>query len=383
MFEVSTMNRYIFLTNIPTPYRTSFYNELNKLDFNFEVYYMRKTEGDRNWDVDLSKLKHRFYIDKGLYKMFGRIHVHFNPKLLMKMIRAKGAEFIIGAGWNDLDVLVLVTLKRLGIIKNRFHFWTEANYLTLGATNDNVLKKWVRKYVYNSTKGAQLSSGKMTELTLDKWGVKTNAFIPLPNTIEEEKFQMNAGEEARRYENTVPVFFLPIRLHEQVKGFMNFFSAIGNDNIRKGLFLIAGDGPDKKEFENFITAHNVSDHIRLLGHCNTEKLVELYKKANVFVLPSYTDASPLTLIEALKMKMPVLVSERCGNHFEAVQEKENGYLLDPYNRASIKTAYESLLARRKEWQQMGTLSGSIYEKEFNKNMVIRNFAEQLKAFSNR
>jgi glycosyltransferase involved in cell wall biosynthesis len=376
------MRKYIFLTCIPTPYRTSFYNELNKYDFNFEVYYMRETEADRSWKVDRNELKHSFFIDRGFYRMFGRYHVHFDPLLIIKIMRAKGSEIIIGGGWNDPDVLILVLLKRMGFIKNQLHFWTEANYLTIGARNDNVFKKIVRKFVYNSTKGAQLSSGRMTELTLEKWGVKVNRYIPLPNTIEEEKFKIEEEELVARYQTNIPTFLLPIRLHEIVKGMINFFSSIGAENIRKGLFLIAGDGPDRQAVEAFIHSHCVEDHIKLLGYCDTEELVSLYKKSNVFVLPSFTDASPLALIEALKMKLPVLVSDRCGNHFEAVVNERNGYLFDPSEPDAIKLAFEKLLLRANDWKHMGELSFELYEKYFNKNMVIEKFVQKLTAYSN-
>ena len=227
------MKKFIFLTCMPTPYRTSFYNELFTMGLNFEVFYMIEKEADRNWVVDLTQLKHPFYIDSGFYYMYDRFHIHFNPKLIFKIIKSENAEIIIGAGWNDIDVIILTTLKRLGLIKNIFHFWTEANFLTIGARNDNFIKKFLRKYVYNSTSGAQLSSGKMTELTLEKWGINVNKIIQLPNTIQEEIFNITDEEIANRNNNQKPVFILPVRLHEKIKGIINFFSA-DNCPISKG-----------------------------------------------------------------------------------------------------------------------------------------------------
>ena len=367
------MTKYIFITSIPTPYRTPFYNELYQRGLNLEVFYMRKVENDRKWKLNLDHLKHPYYIDKGFYFMFDRFHFHFNPKLIYKIIRLKNCELILGAGWNDPDVLIIVLLKRLGLINLKLHFWTEANFLTIGARSDNFIKKYLRKFVYNSTKGAQLSSGKMTELTLKKWEIKVNYYIQLPNTINEEVFKINETELKIRNSNPLPVFILPIRLHEKIKGMINFFKAIGNSNIKRCLFLIAGDGPDRKDFEFYVTNNKLQDNIKILGHCEETQLLTYYKIANIFVLPSFTDASPLTLIEALKMKLPVLVSERCGNHFEAVIEHGNGYLFDPSNHDSIKKFFELILFRKDQWKQMGEVSYFQYEKYFNKNLVITNF----------
>jgi glycosyltransferase involved in cell wall biosynthesis len=221
----------------------------------------------------------------------------------------------------------------------------------------------------------------MTELTLEKWGVKTKAFVSLPNTIEEEKFQILVNDIVLRKKNSPPVILMPVRLHEQVKGVLNFFKAIDVENIRKATFLVAGDGPDKRMIENYILESGLEENIQLFGHCETTELVELYKRANLFILPSFTDASPLTAIEALRMKLPLLISERCGNHFEAVIEGKNGYIIDPYSPLSIKEGFERILNEEDQWEEMGNVSSQIYDQYFSKNKVIETFVRDLTDFS--
>ena len=223
------MSSYIFFTNIPTPYRTSFYNDLNKYGLKFKVFYFRNIESDRNWQFDPNQLNFEYFIDKGFYKMIGRFHVHFNPMLLIKIIKDSKSEIIIGGAWNDINVLLLVVLRKFGIIKNVFHFWSEANYLTLGASNDNFFKYYLRKFVYHSSifKGSQFSSGKMTEITLEKWDINYSNIIQLPNTIEEDKFIHTPDVNILRSNNKSPIFLMPVRLLERDKGILNFFNIIG------------------------------------------------------------------------------------------------------------------------------------------------------------
>ncbi len=369
--------KYIFLTNIPAPYRVSLYNELYRRGLDFEVYYMRRTEGDRSWRVDESKMRHPFYIDRGFYAMIGRFHFHFNPRLLAKLLRQRNTDVIVGGGWNDPDVVTLAVLKRLRVFKGELHFWSEANFLTLGARRDNVAKRAVRKFVYNSSVGAQISSGKMTELTMEKWGIRGTAFIPLPNTIEEERFDISDDDLAVRYSNTIPTFLIPARLTERIKGIVNFFSCIGDANVRRARFLIAGDGPDEEIVRRFIRTHGLEDRIELCGFCDTDQLVGLYKRSHVFLLPSYTDASPLTLVEALKMRLAVLVSERCGNHYEAVIPGANGYLFDPSQPATVKLAFETMMSRMGDWPRMGEISAELYRTVFDRELVVGNFIRAL------
>jgi glycosyltransferase involved in cell wall biosynthesis len=375
------MSSFIFLTNIPTPYRSSFYNELTKYNLEFKVFYFRNTEADRNWQINENDFKHKYFIDNGFYKMIGRFHVHFNPSLIKKIFLDKKSEIIICASWNDLNVLILVFLNKIKIINNVFHFWSEANYLTFGASNDNVFKKYLRKFVYHSSLGAQLSSGKMTEITLKKWGIKYNKIIHLPNTIEEEKFNFSSSDFLTRKSNTLPTFFMPVRLLERDKGILNFFNSIGLKNIKKCKFLIAGEGPDRDKIFQYINKNNLNNHIILLGYCNTERINSLYRQCNVFLLPSFSDPSPLSLIEALRMNLPVLVSERCGNHYEAVINGINGFVFNPYDSNSIQVAFNNILNAHENWNFMGLKSIDLYNKNFNKSIVIQRFSQELLKFS--
>lgn len=376
------LSRYIFFTNIPTPYRTAFYNSLAEYqEFDFSVIYMREIEGDRSWSMDRSTLKHNYIIDRGYYKMFGRYHLHVNPQIIVRLLRLKGSsEIIVGGAWNDVNVLILVLLKRLGLIRHRFHYWSEANYLTLGASKDNYLKKIIRKFVYNCTTGAQLSSGRMTEITLERWGIKVNKFIPLPNTIDEKLFALTDDEAEYRLNNDPPVFFIPARIHEIVKGIRNFFDAIGGDNVRRCRFIVAGDGPDRRDLEEYIVTNNYSMYIQLVGHCDGDQVANIYRKANVFVLGSFTDASPLTVVEALKMRLPLLISDRCGNHFEACVPGVNGYLFDPYDHSSIRKAFEVMIQRRLEWREMGRYSYNLYKEYFKMSTVVGRFVYEMNSF---
>ena len=103
---------------------------------------------------------------------------------------------------------------------------------------------------------------------------------------------------------------------------------------------------------------------------------ELYNSSNVLLLPSFSDPSPLTLVEALLFHMPILCSEHCGNHFEVVEPAKNGYIFSPLDKNDIKTKFELLMSRRDEWRQMGEISAERYNEKFATKMVVKNFIEQ-------
>jgi glycosyltransferase involved in cell wall biosynthesis len=369
--------KYIFVTNIPTPYRNAFYNHLHDFGLNFEVYYQRAIEADRDWVIDYSNIRYKYSVDRGFYKQVGRFHFHFNLGILRKLMGEGDADFILGLNWNDFDMLVLVFLRRLHIVNNRFHFWSEANYQTIGARNDNFLKRMIRRFVYNLPNCTHLSSGQMTEVTLKKWGIKVDKFVPLPNTIEEDLFHLDVVNLEGRRANSNLVFFMPVRLNESVKGIINFFRCIGVENSRKCLFLIAGDGPDKLAIQSYISCNNLDANIKLLGHLTSGMVADCYRKSNVFVLPSFSDPSPLSVYEAMSMGLPLLISNRCGNHFEAVNVGVNGYVFDPSDSDSVRESFEIICSRSLDLEDMGKVSLSIYQNNFGTCSVIENFVNGL------
>ena len=376
------MKKYIIIQNLIAPYRTYLFNELVKRGLNFEIFYMREMEADRSWKTDFSTLKYNYWVDKtDLYCFVKGFHIHFNPCLIWKIIKEKDSDLILSVSWNDLNIIVLALLKRIKLLKNRVHFWTEANYLTTGASKDNKFKYYLRKFVYSSVDGAFIIPGKMAEETLKLWNVKIKNVVFLPNMIEEERFTVSDTDLQKRENNSLPVFILPVRLIENIKGIKNFFEAIGEENILKAVFAIAGDGKDQSMYEKYIFENNYQENIKLKGFCNLETLNRLYAQANVLVLPSFSDQSPLALIEGIRMKLPLLISNRCGNHFETLIEDENGYSFDPFNKENIRVAFEKMIQNKNRWTDFGRVSENLYQQNFNIDSTLNRFIDDLSKIS--
>ena len=108
-----------------------------------------------------------------------------------------------------------------------------------------------------------------------------------------------------------------------------------------------------------------------------DTVVSYYKKCDVLLLPSFSDPSPLSLVEGCCARMPILASSRCGNHYETVEEGVNGYTFDPDNHDNVKDTFEIMMKRRNDWKEMGELSFGLFENNFRQSVVLPRFVEQL------
>ena len=377
------MNKLIFFTDIPAPYRVEMYNKMYEMGYDFEVWYMQKEVITRpSWKFFNLDINHNYLINNGMYVRIFNINLFLNASLIFKVIKLGEIDIILALSWNDLDVLILSFLKRIGLVKAKLHFWSEANYLTIGARNDNYFKKLIRKFVYNHHDTIQISSGKMTNITLEKWGIDVHKSVLLPNTIQENNYNLSIDQKKTRALNQIPTILIAARLIERIKGVVNFLSAFSNKDFESFNIVVAGSGEDKEFVEHYIHERGIQKHVRLYGDCNIEQMVSLYSNSNIFCLPSFTDASPLSIIEALKMELPILASNRCGNHFEAIQSGFNGYTFDPDDKFEIREKLLLLLQQRDNWEQMGINSLNIYNSFFSKDLVVKNFFSSFYSISN-
>ena len=365
------MRSIVFIQNLFSPYRSYFFNSLYKKVPNFKVYYMGKTEKDRSWDYNKIDMSHPYWLDKwGFYFMLFGYHIHINPVLVCKVAFCnKISDVILGVSYNDFNILILAFLKHLRLTKSRFHFWAEANYLTIGARKDSTLKRWLRKFVYSAVDGYFIVPGKMSVETFERWGFLNNKYIFVPNTIDEANMIYDA--ESKKC-NRCPMFLLPVRLNEKIKGILNFFNSIGVDNIKKARFIIAGDGPDYDSYMKYIVSNKLQDHIELKGFCDSKEMNSLYNMVDAIILPSFSDPSPLSLVEALRFHLPILCSSHCGNHFEAVEAGINGFVFSPLDSNEIKEKFEFFINSSSKWKEMGNRSWEKYCSTFETNQVVNN-----------
>jgi len=77
------------------------------------------------------------------------------------------------------------------------------------------------------------------------------------------------------------------------------------------------------------------------GRADGVELVELYRKADVFVLPSEREGMPLVLLEALAMALPIVATDVAGNR-DVVVDGQNGALVPPGDSDRLRQAIRSI-----------------------------------------
>ncbi len=371
------MRKFFLLQHTTTPYRTELFNKIYKeamdkgIDFTF-IYY-RKMAGDRTWIFNPDIMTHKYKVLNSFELFIKKYPLYFSFKLMKSILKNPKTELILGISWNDFNIFIIVLLKRLGIIKNKIHFWSEANYMDKKGSIDDSKKYKLRKFVFDTADGKIIIPGEIAKITLKKyWGVD-KPLVYLPNTVD---INYNKISKKSLSENLINIL-LVARLDESIKGILNFLESIDINDLKKTKIYIAGDGKDHKLYDKYILDNGLSEYVMLLGNLDRDELLTYYKGCDLFLLPSFSDSNPLSIIEALFAGKAILISDRCGNKFEVLKSGVNGYCFNPFDKKDINQKFKDIVSRKDDLEIMGDESYKIAQKEFDLGNNVKRFLENI------
>jgi len=117
--------------------------------------------------------------------------------------------------------------------------------------------------------------------------------------------------------------------------------------------LVIGDGAYRNELLRLVGRLKLENHVRFLGFVPRMKLLELYAKASLFVLPSRYEAFSISLVEAMASGLPVIAT-RVGGMTELIESAKCGFLIDdPPNECALAVPILSILENAYTSRMMG------------------------------
>lgn len=197
-----------------------------------------------------------------------------------------------------------------------------------------VMKHYVR-FILNHVSRLVVLTGQW-QLLLSR--ITTNPhIIPVVNPVGvDTKVVSNIG----RY----PATILFLGKLDPGKGVFDLIEAVKRlqDDYPEIQLLFGGNG-DHERVSRYAKDLGVEKSIKLLGWVTGEEKHHLLAKATMYVLPSYNEGLPMSVLEALACGLPV-ISTRVGGIPEAVQDGVEGYLINPGDIDALVDSMSKLLA---------------------------------------
>jgi glycosyltransferase involved in cell wall biosynthesis len=285
----------IIITNLPSFYKINLYNEIAKQINILVIYTFDHAQGRNNdfYSGDM-RFEHIFLsqsTSKRIRQLFGILH------------NTDYKEIIIG-GWDSISMWLSAMVSQ----KQKNALVIESSYIESSTSGIKGLIK--RLFLSRITK--VYASGLAQRKISDNLGFKGETIITkgvgVFNYIKQPPY--TPREEVRR--------FLYVGRLVAVK---NIEFIIDKFNKHPELELtIIGFG----ELEEKLKAM-AKDNIKFLGAVDNKDLYKHYQRADVFILPSKSEAWGLVVEEALNNGTPVMISNKVGCSEEIINS-ENGVI---------------------------------------------------------
>lgn len=117
---------------------------------------------------------------------------------------------------------------------------------------------------------------------------------------------------------------------------------------QKTELWVLGDGPLKVELQALADKLQISNKVYWLGF--QEDVQSFLKQSNVFILPSLSEGSSVSLAEAMAVGLPSIVT-KVGGTVEILGNSNAGYLIDPLVTQDLKNAMQKMLSLYPEERQ--------------------------------
>jgi len=117
------------------------------------------------------------------------------------------------------------------------------------------------------------------------------------------------------------------------------------------------------QLNNMIVEYKLEDWVRFAGEVERDRIPDFMAMADLFLLPSYVEGMPISIIEAMRAGLPV-ISTRVNAIPEMIEDGVSGLLIDPGSPAEIAAAIIRLKRDDALRNQLGVNSKDAFEERF-------------------
>ena len=194
------------------------------------------------------------------------------------------------------------------------------------------------------------------EFLIENEGFPESKVFLIPNGIDTDHFvfdmeKRRAWRERYAIPMDSPVCGIVAALREEKNHelFLSLCADVGQ-KIPNAQFLIVGEGACRAQIEMLRERSACRDRIHLTG--NSHDIPGVLSAMDLFALTSRNEASPVSILEAMAVGLPV-VAPRVGSISQAVLEQKTGFLSEAGDQAGFCEHWLRLLGDAHLRQQFG------------------------------
>jgi len=328
------------------------------------VVYLPTRQPLKKWRVKLGHFNHGGFTQAVLKEICGgevppESILLLQAALIGSMAKAHGVDHLHAHFGSDAASAAMLASRTTGI---PFSFTAHAKDIFHEAVDRELLRRKIAEAKFVVT----VSDFNRQHL-IDLAGKGSEGkIVRLYNGIDLERFQLD------RSITREPGLILGVGRLQEKKGFHHLVQAcrVLRDSGATFRCEIAGDGPERESLARQIAGGGLQDCVALIGAKPQEELIDMLKRATLFVLPCIIsangdrDALPTVLLEAMAVGLPVISTNLVGIP-EIVEHGKTGLLAAPGDPVGLANAIKSMLDQPKRREAFALAGVSKVKELFN------------------
>ena len=326
--------RILYLTNIPSPYRVEFFNELTKyMDVTVAFELRNAKNRDEGWQSEESyKFKAVF-----MKQLITRTESAYCSEVFKLLKEFKNDIIVVGGYATPTGMAAILYLKA-----KKIPFYLNCDGGFIG--NDSLFKKKVKTFFIGSA-NYYLSTGVGADKYLVYYGAKKERIYHYSfSSLREEDIEATVKTEDEK---------VSLRKELGITG-KNMIVFVGSFIHRKGIDILLKackgkedtavvlvGGSDISAYKDMVS-EKLKEHIHPVGFKNKEEIKKYYQAADLMVLPTREDIWGLVVNEAMAQGLPIVTTNRCLAGLSLVENDKNGYVVPVEDVNAVKDAIEKI-----------------------------------------
>lgn len=334
--------KLLFITNIPSPYRVDFFNELGKrCDLTVTFEKRRSEERGDVWD------NYKFEYFKGVFLAGKSINTDtaICPSII-KYVKDRTFDHIICANYASPTGMLAIEYMRL----HRISYWLEGDGAF--AKNDKGLRKIIKSHFITGAEGCFSTADEHDKYYMS-YGGKKECLHRYPFTsLKRVDLSSEPSNDAEKkvLKNRLGIkeeqCIVSVGRYSYMEGKGKGFDILVNIAERLdnsiGVYII-GDEPTEEFKEIKINKGEKLSNLHYVDYKKKDVLFQYYRAADLFVLLTRGDAWGLVVNEAMANGLPIVTTTRCIAGTELVKDGVNGYLVEVDDSTEILQKIQNIL----------------------------------------